>query len=126
MAHGWTRREAEWLALVCLYSGVFLRSQYLAFAEAIRRSPTAFIRRCRKYAVEQPWNGSRLRLCRIAARQLYRVLGAEHVRHRRPAAPEVVLRRLLSLDYLPHRHCLTLTSLLSVFYVYRMEVWSPT
>ena len=41
MAHGWTRREAEWLALVCLYSGVFLRSQYLAFAEAIRRSPTS-------------------------------------------------------------------------------------
>ena len=28
------------------------------------------------------------------------MLGVEHVRHRRPAAPEVVLRRLLSLDYL--------------------------
>ena len=28
---GWTRREAEWLALVCLHSGVFLCSQYLAF-----------------------------------------------------------------------------------------------
>ncbi len=30
---GWTRREAEWLALVCLHSGVFLRSQYLAFID---------------------------------------------------------------------------------------------
>ena len=30
MAHGWTRREAEWLALVCLRSGVFFRSQHLA------------------------------------------------------------------------------------------------
>ena len=106
MAHGWTLREAEWLALVCLHSGVFLRSQYLAF---IRRTNPAlanrFVRRCRKHAVEQPWNGSRLRLCRIAARRIYRVLGVEHIRHRRAAAPEVVLRRLLSLDYLlEHPH----------------------
>ena len=106
MAHGWTRREAEWLALVCLHSGVFLRSQYLAFIG--RTNPALanrFVRRCREHAVEQPWNGSRLRLCRIAARRIYRVLGAEHVRHRRPAAPEVVLRRLLALDYvLEHPH----------------------
>ena len=34
---------------------------------------------------------------------MYRVLGVEYVRHRRPAAPEVVLRRLLSLDYLLER-----------------------
>ncbi len=103
---GWTRREAEWLALVCLHSGVFLRSQYLAFIG--RTNPALanrFVRRCRKHAVEQPWHGSRLRICRIAARRIYRALGAEHVRHRRPAAPEVVLRRLLSLDYvLEHRH----------------------
>ena len=103
---GWTRREAEWLALVCLHSGLFLRSQYLAFIG--RTNPALvnrFVRRCRKHAVEEPWNGSRLRICRIAARRIYRTLGAEHVRHRRPAAPEVVLRRLLSLDYvLEHPH----------------------
>ena len=106
MRHGWPRREAEWLALVCLHSGVFLRSQHLAFIG--RTNPALanrFVRRCRKYAVEQPWDGARLRLCRIAARRIYRVLGTEHVRHRRPAAPEVVLRRLLSLDYLlEHPH----------------------
>ena len=106
MARGWTRREAEWLALVCMHSGVFLRSQYLAFIG--RTNPALanrFVRRCRKLAVEQPWNGSRLRLCRIAARRIYRVLGVEHIRHRRPAATEVVLRRLLSLDYLlEHPH----------------------
>ena len=106
MAHGWSRREAEWLALVCLHSGVFLRSQYLAFIG--RTNPALanrFVRRCRKHAVKQPWNGSRLRLCRIAARRIYRVLGVEHIRHRRAAAPEVVLRRLLSLDYLlEHPH----------------------
>ena len=31
MTHGWSRREAEWLALVCLHRGVFFRSQCLAF-----------------------------------------------------------------------------------------------
>ncbi len=61
------------------------------------------MRRCRKYAVEQPWNGSRLRVCRIASRRIYRVLEVEHSRHRRPAAPEVVVRRLLSLDFLLER-----------------------
>ena len=83
---------------------MFLRSQYLAFIG--RTNPALahrFIRRCRNYAVEQPWNGSRLRVWRIAARSMYRVLGVEHVRHRRPAAPEVVLRRLLALDYLLER-----------------------
>ena len=62
-----------------------------------KRRPISAVRR--RVAVEERWNGSRLRLCRIASRRLYRVLGAEHIRHRRTAAPEVPLRRLLSLDY---------------------------
>ena len=92
--------------MVCLHRGVFFHSHYLAFIG--RTNPAlanSFIRRCRKYAVEQTWNGSRLRLCRIAARRICRVLGVEHVRHRHTAAPEVLLRRLLSLDYvLEHPH----------------------
>ncbi|MXY78602.1 MAG: hypothetical protein F4Y94_02655 [Chloroflexi bacterium] len=99
-ALGWTGRDAEWLALVCLHSGVFLRAQYLSFCgqtyqETVRR----FLKRCGGIAVEQPWNGSRKRLYRIASRPVYRALDAEHVRHRRAASPTVVLRRLLSLDY---------------------------
>lgn len=97
---GWTGRDAEWLALVCLHSGVFLRSQFLSFCgqtdQAIVRR---FLKRCNGIAVEQPWNGTRRRLCRIASRPVYRALGAEHVRHRREAGPRVLLRRLLSLDY---------------------------
>ena len=93
-------------ALVCLHSGVFLRSQYLAFIG--RTNPALanrFVRRCRKHAVEQPWNGYRLRICRISARRIYRLIGAEHIRHRRPAAPDMVARRLLSLDYVvEHPH----------------------
>ena len=99
-ALGWTGRDAEWIALVCLHSGVFLRAQYLSFCgqsyqEAVRR----FLKRSGRVVVEQPWNGTRRRLCRIASRPVYRVLGAEHVRHRREAGPAVLLRRLLSLDY---------------------------
>ena len=97
---GWTGRDAEWLALVCLHSGAFLRRQYLAFVgQPHRELARRFVERCGKAAVEEPWNGSGLRLCRIAGRPLYEALGAEHVRHRREATPEVTLRRLLSLDY---------------------------
>ena len=34
---GWTGREAEWLALVCLHSGVFIRSQFCHYFEARRK-----------------------------------------------------------------------------------------
>ena len=61
------------------------------------------MRRCRKYAVDDPWKGSRLRVCRIASRRICRLLGIEHSRHRRAAAPELVVRRLLSLDDLLER-----------------------
>ena len=103
-ARGWTRREAEWLVLVCLHSGVFLRSQYLAFIGQTNPALAhRFIPCCREYAVEQPWSGSGLRVCRIAARRMYRVLGVQYIQHRWPAAQEVVLRRVLSLDYLRRR-----------------------
>ena len=97
---GWTGRDAEWLALVCLHGGVFLRPQYLAFLgqshpELARR----FVRRCGKAAIEERWNASGLKLCRIVDRGLYRELGVPHLRPRRDATPAVALRSLLSLDY---------------------------
>ncbi len=99
-AGGWTGRDAEWLALVCLHGGVFLRPQYLAFLgrshpELARR----FVRRCGRAAVEERWNAAGLKLCRIVDRALYRELGVQHLRPRRDATPAVALRRLLALDY---------------------------
>ena len=38
-------------------------------------------------------------MCRIFSRQIYRALGAEDIRHRRVASMEILLRRLLPLDY---------------------------
>ena len=40
-----------------------------------------------------------LRVCRVCARGVYRALGPEDVRHRRITSTEVVVRRLLSFDY---------------------------
>ncbi len=35
---GWRGREAEWIALVCLHSGVFTRAQFCYFFEGARRN----------------------------------------------------------------------------------------
>ena len=35
---GWTGREAEWIALVCLHSGVFTRAQFCFYFEGARRN----------------------------------------------------------------------------------------
>ena len=99
-APGWPGRDAEWLALMCLHGGVFLRPQYLAFLgqshpELARR----FVRRCGKAAVEERWNASGLKLCRIVDRALYRELGVQGLHPRRDATSAVALRRLLALDY---------------------------
>ena len=44
-ALGWTGREAEWIALVCLHSGVFTRAQFCHYFEAQRmRGPLRFVK----------------------------------------------------------------------------------
>ena len=37
---GWTGREAEWIALVCLHSGVFTRAQFCRYFDADRKRRT--------------------------------------------------------------------------------------
>ena len=41
---GWTQREADWLALVCLHSGVFTRSQYQARCSVSKQTASRFVR----------------------------------------------------------------------------------
>ena len=100
---GWTGRKAEWVALACLHSGVFTRAQATRFLdthhERARRLVRALI--AQGLAAEDNIPGIRMtgRVCRIFGRRLYRALGAEDIRHRRVASPTVLMRRLLSLDY---------------------------
>ena len=100
---GWTGRQAEWIALVCLHSGVFTRTQATRFLdthhERARRLVHALI--AQGLAAEETVPGVRGigRVCRIFSRGLYHALGTEHIRHRRTASADVLMRRLLSLDY---------------------------
>ena len=104
---GWTGREAEWIALVCLHSGVFTRSQFCRFCSPTavdRKRALRFVRDLvgRGVAAEDDrriFPGS-AKACRIFSQEIYRQLGIENLRHRREAHTIVLLRRLLSLDYL--------------------------
>ena len=101
---GWKGREAEWVSLVCLHSGIFTRSQYCYFFEgAARIKAFRFVRDLveRELGVEYPLPNKRggAMAVRISNKEIYRKLGIENVRHRREGDDSVMLRRLLSLDY---------------------------
>ena len=57
---GWTGREAEWIALVCLHSGVFTRAQFCHYFGAARNTAARFV----KALVTRP-GGGRKRSCDI-------------------------------------------------------------
>ena len=96
---GWTGRQAEWIALACLHSGVFTRAQLSVYLRIDRWQALRFVRAMseRRLAADETLEGRKV--CRICGRGIYRALGAEDIRHRRIASDEVLLRRLLSLDY---------------------------
>lgn len=102
---GWTGRDAAWIALVCLHSGVFLRSQYRAPWSVPATTAHRFLERlidaraAREHPISPDRGSASEHLCQITARPIYRALGIEHVRHRRHGSPGVLLRRLLSLDH---------------------------
>ena len=102
---GWKGREAEWIALGCLHSGVFTRAQFCYFFDALsdRKRAFRFVRDLvdRGLAVEDalPNKRGRAKACRISSKEIYRALGIENVRHRREGDDSAMLRRLLSLDY---------------------------
>ena len=107
---GWTDREAEWIALVALHSGAFTRSQWRAFfgdshPEIARRFVRALLDK--KHAIEddRPNFPGRARAVLLTGKPIYRALGIPDVRHRRgkDATTQVLMRRLLSLDYIIER-----------------------
>ena len=102
---GWKGREAEWVALVCLHSGVFTRAQFCYFFDTgpNRKRAERFVRDLvdRRLGVvdERSIFPGGAKAVRISNKEIYRKLGIENVRHRREAEDAVMLRRLLSLDY---------------------------
>ena len=100
---GWRRKDAKWIALVCLHGGLFIRSQYAAWRNASAMAAVRFVRRLvsARVAVEEtvPAISPKARLVRICSRHLYQAIGATGLLHRRIASKPLLLRRLLSPDY---------------------------
>ena len=102
---GWNQEDTEWVAMVCLNSGVFIRSQYMAYFNTYHLRAARFVQNLvnLKLAVDEEIpvisTKNRTRACRITHKSIYRELGIPNVRHRKIADPAVYLRRLLSLDY---------------------------
>ncbi len=96
---GLTGRRAEWIALASLHGGVFTRAQLSDWLEASRFKVLRLVQALteRRLVTEETVRG--LKVCRVCARGVYRTLGAEDIRHRRITSTEVVVRRLLSFDY---------------------------
>ena len=107
---GWTDREAEWIALVALHSGAFTRSQWRHyFDDAHRETAGRFVRALieKQLAIEdeRPIFPGGARAVLLTGKPIYRALGITDVRHRRSkaATTQVLMRRLLSLDYIIER-----------------------
>ena len=100
---GWTGQDAEWIALVCLHSGVFTRAQFCHYFRTERKTAHRFRQDLDRAAaaVETDligFNGGG-KTCRISSKAIYKALGVENIRHRRTASDQLVMRRLLSLDF---------------------------
>ena len=103
-ALGWAPDDAHWLALVCLYSGVFTRLQYRDWHHRDKYAARRFVQRLTAAGVarEHPLPARRTpqRFCHVFGRSLYRALGIEHAHQRRLGSPALLWRRLLTLDCL--------------------------
>ena len=94
---------AEWLAVSALHSGCFLRSQLQFFGgydEENRMSALRIIHKLtdKKLITDTSVDSLGL-LTRITNKAVYRLIGADNIRHRRLASWPLMFRRLLSLDY---------------------------
>ena len=102
---GWRAPDARWIRLVCLHSGMFLRTQYAHHHRCHRSAAGRFVRRAvergiaREHPLPRAAMGRPPKFCHIFGKAVYRALGALDVRHRRiPAGADLVWTRLLSLD----------------------------
>ena len=107
---GWTDREAEWIALVALHSGVFTRSQWRhyfddPYRELVKRFVHGLVEKQLAFEDERPIFPGGARAVLLTGKPIYRALGIPDVRHRRgkDATTQVLMRRLLALDYIIDR-----------------------
>jgi hypothetical protein len=100
-ALGFTERQASFLAAVALHSGYCLRRQYETFAgirygKNVRAFLDGLVRR--EFAVRFGGRADRGHIYHLHRRQLFGAIGEADHRHRRPASPAQIARRLMLLD----------------------------
>ncbi len=100
---GWAGRRAEWIALACFHGGVFTRAQWTSFLGCHHEKVGRAVRKlvAQGVAVEEKPPGIKGigRICRSHGRAIYKALGTGDRRRRRITSGEVLMRRLLALDY---------------------------
>jgi hypothetical protein len=113
MRYGYTEREAEFLCLVGLNGGFFLRRQYCQFAQTgTGGAATALIEKVIQKEHGRAVTGfGNLRVHHVCARAIYAAIGQENSRNRRERAPVAMKNRLMGLDFVlehaGHRYLMT-------------------
>ena len=86
--------------MACLHSnGLFTRGQLCIYLQMSRWQALRFVQAlvAKGFAGEDSLKSRTV--YRIFSRQIFRALGTKDIRHRRVASMEILLRRLLVLDY---------------------------
>ena len=96
---GWKGRHAEWIALAGLTGGYFTPAQLSAYVGVSLVHARRIAKRMVKQEIAVDGMLDRRRVCRIAGPRIYRMLGAPKLGTLPWASDELVVRRLLSLDY---------------------------
>lgn len=97
---GYTEREAAFLSLVALHSGYFLRRQYQVFAGQRGGVEDRLLRRAvSRSHVRATVYPNRTEVYHVFARSVYRAIGDENNRNRRPRPAFSIKAKLMALDF---------------------------
>src|SRR4029453_740517 len=102
-ALGFTERQAAFLVLVMLHSGVCVGRQYCAFAGIVRgQKMAAFFEKlaAKRSAAPYPCGHNKARVYHIHNAKLYDAIGQRDVRFRKRPAPARTIERVVMLDHI--------------------------
>ena len=124
-ALGYSQQEAQFLRLVALHSGYFVRRQFLRATDGRRgKRDQDFIDELldRGHACREVFREDR-HLFRLQSKVIYEALGEEDNRNRREHQPSTVRLRLMGLDFIlehpEHQYLMTQEEKLSYFFEQR-------
>ena len=93
---GWSQEDTEWVAMVCLNSGMFTRTQYADYFNVHHSQAARFVQSLVDLglAVDEPIpvisTRNRTRACRITHKSIYRELGVPNIgTEETPACPSI-------------------------------------